>query len=188
MSNRPIIRDAERRDIPEITSIYAIQVREGLASFELQPPSEAEMAQRLCHIQEAGLPYLVAEVEQRIAGYTYASYYRPRPAYCHTVENSVYVASWAQQRGVGRMLLAELIERCEAVGKRQMIAVIGDSGNVASIALHEAAGFRHVGVLQSVGFKHDQWVDSVLMQRRFRAGRQSQAGCAKQRPPACGQR
>jgi phosphinothricin acetyltransferase len=170
MAERPIIRDAKPTDIPAITAIYAVHVREGLGSFELQPPSEEDMAQRLAAIQEAGLPYLVAELDERIAGYTYAACCRPRPAYHYTVENSVYVAPWAQRKGVGRTLLDALMRRCEAMGKRQMVAVIGDTDNVASIALHTSAGFRHIGILQGVGFKHNRWVDSVIMQRTLGPG------------------
>lgn len=170
MSALPRIRDAACDDIPAIAAIYAVHVREGLGTFELHPPSEDEMRQRLAVIQEAGLPYLVAELDGRVAGYTYASFFRPRPAYRHTVENSVYVALWAQRRGVGRALLAALMRRCESIGKRQMIAVIGDSANVASIALHEAAGFHHQGILENVGFKHGRWVDSVIMQRALGLG------------------
>ncbi len=164
MLDRPKIRDAVNDDIPAITAIYAVHVREGLGSFELDPPREADMAKRFTIIQESGLPYLVAELDGRVAGYTYASPFRPRPAYEHTVENSVYMAPWAQRRGVGRALLDALMGRCTSIGKRQMIAVIGDKDNVASIALHQAAGFRHAGMLQSVGFKHGRWVDIVIMQ------------------------
>jgi phosphinothricin acetyltransferase len=170
VSDRPVIRSAFTDDIPAITAIYAVHVREGLASFELTPPSEIEMANRFAVIQQAGLPYLVAELDGRVAGYCYASYYRPRPAYRNTVEDSVYIAPWAQRRGVGKALLSEIIRTCEAIGKRQMIAVIGDTGNVASIALHKAAGFHHVGTLRDVGFKHGRWVDSVIMQRSLGSG------------------
>jgi phosphinothricin acetyltransferase len=156
--------------MPAITAIYAVHVRDGLASFELTPPSEEEMANRFAAIQQAGLPYLVAELDGRVAGYCYASYYRSRLAYRHTVENSVYIASWAQRRGVGKALLREIIRACEAIGKRQMIAVIGDTDNVASIALHQAVGFHYVGTLHDVGFKSDRWVDSVIMQRSLGPG------------------
>jgi phosphinothricin acetyltransferase len=170
VADRPAIRNAVLDDIPAITEIYAVHVCEGLASFELTPPSADEMASRFAAIQQAGLPYLVAELDDRVAGYCYASYYRPRPAYRHTVEDSVYIAPWAQRRGVGKGLLSEIIRACEAIGKRQLIAVIGDTGNVASIALHKAAGFHHVGTLRDVGFKHGRWVDSVIMQRSLGPG------------------
>ena len=163
----PVIRASTPEDIPAITAIYAVHVRQGFASFELTPPSEADMARRRHAIIEAGLPYLVAELDGRIAGYAYAGPFRPRPAYAATVENSVYVADWAQRRGVGRALLTVLVQACAAAGKQQMIAVIGDSANEASIALHQAVGFHHVGTLQEVGFKQGLWLDVVLMQRRL---------------------
>jgi phosphinothricin acetyltransferase len=166
----PVIRASLPEDIPAITAIYAVHVCEGFGSFELTPPSEAEMARRRQAVIAAGLPYLIAELDSRIAGYAYASPFRPRPAYAATVENSVYVADWAQRRGVGRTLLTALIEACAAAGKQEMIAVIGDSGNVASIRLHQAVGFYHVGTLQDVGFKHGRWLDVVLMQRRLSFG------------------
>lgn len=123
------------------------------------------MTRRREAVVMAGLPYLVAELEGHLAGYTYVGPYRSRPAYNYTVENSVYVAAWAQRRGVGLALLQALIPACAATGKRQMIAVIGDADNVASIALHEAAGFHHVGTLEHVGFKHGRWLDVVIIQR-----------------------
>jgi phosphinothricin acetyltransferase len=164
MAAEPMIRPALATDIPAITAIYAVHVRQGLGSFELTPPSEAEMTRRQAAVVAAGLPYLVADVNGQVAGYAYASVYRPRPAYNYTVENSVYVADWAQHRGVGRALLNVLILACAALGKRQMIAVIGDSGNAASIALHRAVGFQPVGTMRDVGFKHERWVDVVIMQ------------------------
>jgi L-amino acid N-acyltransferase YncA len=170
MASIPSIRDAQLSDVPAITAIYAVHVRDGFGSFELIPPSEDEMMRRLATVVDAGLPYLVAELDGRIAGYTYAAPYRPRPAYGYTVENSVYVAVWAQRRGVGRALLHALIPACEAIGKRQMIAVIGDAGNTASIALHRTVGFHRIGTLQAVGFKHGRWLDVVLMQRHLGPG------------------
>jgi phosphinothricin acetyltransferase len=128
------------------------------------------MARRRRTVIAARLPYLVAELDSRIAGYAYASPFRPRPAYAATVENSVYVADWAQRRGVGRALLTGLIEACAAAGKQQMIAVIGDSANEASISLHQTVGFYRVGTLQAVGFKHGRWLDVVLMQRCLSPG------------------
>lgn len=170
MTAAPVIRASRPEDIPAITEIYSVHVRHGLGSFELIPPSTADMSQRREAVLASGLPYLVAELDGRVAGYAYAGPYRPRPAYRYTVENSVYVADWAQRRGVGRALLNALIPACEAAGKRQMIAVIGDSGNHASIELHRAAGFQHVGLLKTVGFKHDRWLDVVIMQRELGAG------------------
>jgi L-amino acid N-acyltransferase YncA len=160
------IRPATPADISAITRIYAHDVEYGTASFELIPPDEAEMARRMADLLRNGFPYIVAEVDGAVAGYAYAGPFRMRPAYRATIENSVYVAANIHRRGIGRALLTALIETSEGLGFRQMIAVIGDSSRqAASIGLHEAAGFRHVGVLENVGFKHGRWLDSVLMQR-----------------------
>jgi L-amino acid N-acyltransferase YncA len=165
------IRPAKISDIPAITRIYAPAVEHGTASFELDAPDEAEMARRMGELVSKGFPYIVAEIDGMLAGYAYAGPYRSRPAYRHTIENSVYIAPDIHRRGIGRALLAALIETCEARGFRQMIAVIGDSTKQpASIRLHEALGFRHVGILDNVGFKHGRWLDSVLMQRELRGG------------------
>jgi L-amino acid N-acyltransferase YncA len=165
------IRPAKIADIPAITAIYAHAVTHGTASFELEPPDEAEMARRMADILSKGYPYIVAEADGVLGGYAYSGPYRARPAYRHTVENSVYVAHATHRRGVGRALLAALIEATAARGFRQMIAVIGDSAEqAASIGLHAALGFRHVGILQDVGFKHGRWLDSVLMQRALGEG------------------
>ncbi len=161
----PSIRPALPRDIPAITRIYAHAVTFGTASFEIDPPDEAEMAKRQAALLSAEYPYLVAEHGGRIAGYAYAGPYRARPAYRWTVEDTVYVAPESQRLGIGRALLARLILAAEAAGFRQMIAVIGDSAQAPSIELHRAAGFRMVGTLEAVGYKHDRWLDSVLMQR-----------------------
>ena len=165
------IRPAKTSDIPAITRIYAHAVEHGTASFELTPPDEAEMARRMNDLTGKGYPYLAAEIEGVLAGYAYAGPYRARPAYRLTVEDSVYIAPDRHRRGIGRALLAALIEAAAARGFRQMIAVIGDSPRqAASIGLHEALGFRHVGILQDVGFKHGRWLDSVLMQRELGTG------------------
>jgi phosphinothricin acetyltransferase len=161
------VRDAAAADIPAIQRIYAHHVLHGLASFEETPPSVEEMAARRVAAIEHGLPYIVAEIGGTVAGYSYATPYRPRPAYRYTVENSVYVDAARHRCGVGRALLAALIARCEAGPWRQMVAVIGDSANAASIGLHERLGFRRVGTLPAVGFKLGRWVDSVLMQREI---------------------
>jgi phosphinothricin acetyltransferase len=170
------IRDAVEADVPAIQAIYAHHVLHGLASFEETPPGVAELMARRAAVLAQGLPYLAAEIEGRVVGYAYAGAYRPRPAYRYAVEDSIYIAHGMGGRGVGRALLAALIERCEAGPWRQMIAVIGDSGNIASIALHEALGFRRTGVFQSVGFKFGRWVDSVLMQRALGPGDASLPG------------
>ena len=164
------IRPATNADIPAITRIYADAVERGTASFELEPPSETEMARRMQELIDNGFPYLAADVDGTLAGYSYAGPYRARPAYRFTVENSVYVAPEAQGRGVGRALLQALIEAAEAGGYRQMIAVIGDSEQTASIALHAALGFAFIGTFPNVGFKFGRWLDTVLMQRPLGAG------------------
>ena len=164
------VRPCTREDLPEVRAIYALEVREGTASFELEPPSLAEMSARFAAIERAGLPYLVVELEERIAGYAYAGPYRARPAYRHTVEDSVYVARFARRQGVGRALLDAVIEHATARGMRQMVAIIGDSAHLASIELHRRAGFRLVGTLESVGWKFGRWLDTVIMQRSLGAG------------------
>jgi phosphinothricin acetyltransferase len=165
------LRPAKTADIPAITRIYAHAVEHGTASFELTPPDETEMARRMRDLMGKGFPYLVAEIDGVLAGYAYAGPFRSRPAYRLTVENSVYIAPDTHRRGIGRALLTALIEAAQANGFRQMIAVIGDSARqAASIGLHEALGFRHVGILEHVGFKHGRWLDSVLMQRALGPG------------------
>jgi phosphinothricin acetyltransferase len=167
----PDIRPATAADIPAITRIYAHAVRYGTASFEIEPPDEAEMLRRQRALIDGGFPYLVAERDGTVLGYAYAGLYRTRPAYRFTVEDSIYIAPEAQRQGVGRALLDALIARCTEAGFRQMIAVIGDSTlQAASIGLHAAAGFRLVGTLDAVGYKHDRWLDSVYMQRPLGAG------------------
>jgi phosphinothricin acetyltransferase len=164
------LRAATPADLPAIRAIYEYWVLHGTGSFEITPPDLAEMTARWRVIRDAGLPYLVAELDGIIAAFGYAAPYRPRPAYRHTVENSVYVAPEAQGRGLGRALLQAVIDAASAAGKRQMIAVIGDSANTGSIALHRALGFREVGTFESVGFKSGQWRDTVLMQRALGDG------------------
>src|SRR5450631_913832 len=147
------IRPAVPADIAAITRIYAHAVEHGTASFELTPPDEAEMARRMQVMLDGKFPYLVAEVDGAFAGYAYASLYRTRPAYRFTVENSVYVAPDMYRRGVGKVLLEKLIEACTALGFRQMIAVIGDSDQAASIGVHKACGFEPAGNLKNIGWK-----------------------------------
>src|SRR5580698_2685237 len=159
------IRDAAFSDFDDIAPIYAHYVLHSLATFEETPPEADELCARHAAIVGAGLPYLVALVDGAVAGYCYATVYRPRSAYRHTVEDSVYIDERLRGRGIGLALLSALIERCEAGPWRQVVAVIGDSGNAGSIALHARLGFEHVGVLREVGFKHGRWVDTVLMQR-----------------------
>src|SRR5579859_2049975 len=159
------VRACEAGDVSAICAIYAHHVLHGLASFEVEPPAEAEMARRRESVLAGGYPYLVAERAGKVLGYAYASAYRTRPAYRHTAENSVYIRHDCVGQGIGRALLAALIPACEARGLRQLVAVIGDSGNAASIALHRAAGFTMIGTIRSAGFKFGRWVDTVLMQR-----------------------
>jgi phosphinothricin acetyltransferase len=167
------IRPVQPNDIRDITAIYAHAVTHGTASFETEPPSESEMDHRRRALENGGFPYVVADIAGRIAGYAYAGPYRPRVAYRYTVEDSVYIHPDAQRKGVGRMLLTELLIRAEARGFRQMIAVIGDSAQAASIELHRSVGFVPVGTFTSVGYKHGRWLDSVLMQRALGEGAQT---------------
>ena len=168
------IRPATPADIPAITRIYEHAVRHGTASFELEPPDEAEMGARMRALLDGGFPYLAAENGVELLGYAYAGYYRTRPAYRFTVEDSIYVAPQAQRRGFGRALLDALIVESEGRGFRQMLAVIGDSANASSIELHRAAGFRMVGAFENVGFKFGRWLDSVMMQRALGPGATTQ--------------
>ena len=164
------IRAATPADLSAITRIYDHAVRHGTASFEIEPPDEAEMARRYRDLLEGGYPYLVGERDGHVAGYAYAGAYRARPAYRWTVEDSVYVDPTASRRGLGRALLDRLIAESTARDYRQMIAVIGDSAQTASIELHRAAGFRLVGNIENVGFKFGRWLDSVIMQRALGKG------------------
>lgn len=164
------LRPASLADIPAITAIYAHAVRHGTASFELEPPSEAEMTRRMQSVLDGKFPYLAAEIDGKLAGYAYASLYRTRPAYRFTVENSVYVAAHMHRRGIGKALLERLIEECTARGYRQMIAVIGDSDQAASIGVHKACGFEPAGNLKSIGWKFGRWLDTPLMQRALGDG------------------
>jgi len=164
------VRDADEADMAAVQAIYAHHVLYGLATFEEVPPTVADMVARRAGVLAAGLPYLVAESDGRVVGYAYAASYRPRPAYRFTIEDSVYVADGLGGRGIGRALLATLIARCEQGPWRQMLAVIGNSANTGSIALHEKMGFEHVGTLRTVGFKLGRWVDTVLMQRTLGEG------------------
>lgn len=159
------LRPATEADMGEVQRIYGQHVAEGLASFEETAPGIDEMRTRFQALKARSFPYIAAERDGRLLGYAYAGPYRTRSAYRFTIENSVYVDSAAAGQGIGRALLSELIRLCEEGPWRQMIAIIGNSQNTASIALHKSLGFRMVGTLREVGFKHDQWVDTVLMQR-----------------------
>lgn len=165
-----ILRDAQDNDMPAVQAIYAHHVIHGTASFELEPPTLEQMLQRRADICANGLPYLVIEREGEVVGYAYATLYRPRPAYRFTVEDSVYVREGMAGLGIGQRLLEAVIKRCTDDGRRQMVAIIGNSENLASIRLHERLGFRKVGVFESVGFKHGRWLDTVIMQRELGEG------------------
>ncbi len=171
-----LIRPARPDDIAAILPIYAHAVLRGTATFEIEVPDEAEMLRRYLAIREAGFPYMVAaDDDGTLLGYAYAGPFRPRIAYRFTVENSVYVAPDAQKRGVGLALMKAIIAACEAKGCRQMVAVIGDSANAGSIALHRACGFYDAGLLKATGFKFGRWIDTVLMQRDLGEGSASPA-------------
>ncbi len=165
-----MIRKATLDDISTITAIYGNSVLYETASWELTPPDESEMGRRMQAILEQGYPYFVATIAGQVVGYSYASSYRPRPGYRFTVEDSVYVDNAYQRRGIARQLVTAVIDACTTQNFRQMIAVIGDSTNLASIALHHSLGFTHVGLLPTIGFKQGRWLDGVLMQRALGAG------------------
>lgn len=164
------IRAATAADLPAITAIYEDAVLHGTATFEIDPPDLAEMTRRFETLANGGFPYFVAADGAQVLGYAYAGPYRPRVAYRFTVEDSIYLAPAAQRRGIGGKLLAALIEACEAKGFRQMIAVIGDSANAGSIAVHGNAGFQMIGTHPDVGFKFGRWLDTVAMQRALGDG------------------
>jgi L-amino acid N-acyltransferase YncA/ubiquinone/menaquinone biosynthesis C-methylase UbiE len=165
MGDTLLIRPAAEGDMAAIAAIYGYNVLHGTATFELEPPKVEEMARRRADLVARGFPYFAAELEGEVAGYAYASSYRPRIGYRFTVEDSVYVRPDRKGMGIGRRLLDTLIHACRGAGTKQMVAIIGDSGNTASIRLHAAAGFEHVGVLRNVGRKFDRWIDTVIMQK-----------------------
>jgi L-amino acid N-acyltransferase YncA len=170
MAGECLARPVMVEDLPAIHAIYHHSVLTDTASWELTPPDEGEMGRRMQTVLDGGYPYFVAEVDGRVVGYAYASSYRPRPGYRFTVEDSIYVADGLRGRGVGRQLLNQVIRACEERGFRQMIAVIGDSQNLASIHLHRTLGFAQVGLLPNLGYKFGRWLDIVLMQRPLGAG------------------
>ncbi len=168
------LRAAVEEDLPAITALYAREVRENVATYEYDEPDETEMRRRWRAIVDQGYPYLVAEIDGAFAGYAYASSYRTRIGYRWTVEDTVYVAHDLHGRGVGRALLQRLIDDCTALGFRQMVAVIGDGSNVASVVLHERLGFSVAGVFRGIGRKHGRWLDTVQMVRPLGNGDQDQ--------------
>ena len=164
------IRPSTAADLPAITAIYAWNVHNGTGTFELEAPDVPEMTRRRDDVLGKGLPWLVAQRGEEILGYAYANHFRPRRAYRFCLEDSVYLVPQAQGQGVGSLLLTELLARCEALGARQMLAVIGDSANLGSVGVHRKLGFEHVGVLRAAGWKFERWLDVVLMQKSLGSG------------------
>ena len=165
-----VIRPSNGADLDAITRIYAWSVKNGSGTFEMEPPDRLEIERRRADVLARGWPWLVLEHLGAVAGYAYASPFRPRPAYRFCVEDSVYLAPESVGRGFGRLLLAELLARCEAAGARQMLAVIGDSANAGSIGVHRALGFAPAGTLVAAGWKFDRWLDVVIMQKALGPG------------------
>jgi L-amino acid N-acyltransferase YncA len=165
-----LLRPSLPQDVTAITAVYADAVQHGTGTFELDAPDAAEMGRRREDVIGKGLPWLVAESGGRVLGYAYANHFRPRPAYRFCLEDSIYLHPEARGRGIGRLLLAELLARCEALGARQMLAVIGDAANGGSVGMHLALGFERTGVLKAAGWKFDRWLDVVLMQRALGQG------------------
>ena len=165
-----VVRASHEKDLPEITKIYAHHVLHGTGTFETEPPSLHEMEQRRADVMGKGFPYLVAEEAGQVLGFAYCNWFKPRPAYRYSAEDSIYLAPQAHRRGIGRTLLSELAKQAEAAGVRKLIAVIGDSANAGSVGLHSAVGFTPVGVLKSCGWKFERWLDVVLMEKSLGDG------------------
>lgn len=166
----PLIRPSHDDDIPAITGIYAHHVLHGTGSFETEPPGVADMTARRADVLSKGLPYLVAEQEGKIVGFAYGNWFKPRPAYRYSVEDSIYLAPDLHRKGLGRALLAELLAQCEVAGVRKVMAVIGDSANAGSVGVHRALGFTQVGIIASCGWKFGAWRDIVIMEKAVGAG------------------
>ena len=166
----PLIRNTVQPDLLEVQKIYAQYVLNTFATFEITPPDQDELTRRWQNIINDGFPYLIAEMDHKVVGYAYASKYRLRSAYEYTIENSVYVSPNFIGQGVGKTLLNNLIQKCTSLGYRQMIAIIGGSDNNSSISLHEKCGFYKIGIMPSTGYKLEQWVDSVMMQKELGEG------------------
>lgn len=166
----PLIRPSRDEDLPAITAIYAHHVLHGTGTFETEPPSVSDMLARRADVLAKGLPWLVAEDEGKVAGFAYGNWFKPRPAYRYSVEDSIYLAPDLHRKGLGRALLTELLARCEAVGVRKVMAVIGDSANAGSVGVHLALGFTQVGVVESCGWKFGAWRDIVIMQKTLGPG------------------
>lgn len=165
-----LIRPSHDQDLPQITAIYAHHVLHGTGTFETDPPSVTDMTTRRADVLGKGLPYLVAEQDGGVVGFAYGNWFKPRPAYRYSVEDSIYLAPDLHRKGLGRALLAELLARFEAVGIRKVMAIIGDSANVGSVGVHRALGFTQVGVVDSCGWKFGAWRDIVIMQKTLGAG------------------
>ena len=165
-----LLRPSTPADLPAITAIYAWNVAHGTGTFELEVPDQTEMTRRRDDVLSKDLPWLVAERDGQVLGYAYANHFRPRRAYRFCLEDSIYLADVAKGQGLGKLLLAELLARCEAAGARQMLAVIGDSANAGSIGVHRALGFEHVGVMAAAGWKFERWLDVVIMQKSLGLG------------------
>ena len=166
----PIIRPSQLEDIPAITAIYAHHVLHGTGTFEVDPPTQDDMTSRRADVLSKYLPYLVATEGDKLLGFAYCNWFKPRPAYRFSAEDSIYMAPDAQSRGLGRALLAELMAQAELAGVRKLIAVIGDSANVGSVGVHRSVGFSHVGTLKSCGWKFDRWLDVVMMDKSLGLG------------------
>jgi L-amino acid N-acyltransferase YncA len=166
----PLIRPSRDEDVPAITALYAHHVLHGTGTFETEPPSVADMRTRRTDVLSKGLPYLVAEQDGKIAGFAYGNWFKPRPAYRYSVEDSIYLAPDLHGQGLGRALLAELLARCEAVGIRKVMAIVGDSANAGSIGVHRALGFTQVGTIDACGWKFGAWRDIVIMQKTLGLG------------------
>ena len=166
----PLIRPSRDEDIPAIAAIYAHHVLNGTGTFETEPPNAADMATRRADVLSKGLPYLVAEQDGEILGFAYGNWFKPRPAYRYSVEDSVYLAPDLHRQGLGRALLAELLTRCETAGIRKVMAIIGDSANAGSVGVHRALGFSQVGIVEACGWKFGAWRDIVIMQKTLGPG------------------
>jgi len=175
----PLLRPSRDQDMDAIAAIYAHHVLHGTGTFETEAPSVQDMAARRADVLAKRLPYLVAEQDDQVVGFAYGNWFKPRPAYRYSVEDSIYLAPGQQRAGLGRALLAELLARCEAVGIRKVMAIIGDSANAGSIGLHRALGFSQVGVVESCGWKLGAWRDIVIMQKTLGTG-----SSAPPQPPA----
>jgi phosphinothricin acetyltransferase len=172
----PTIRPSLPTDLPAITAIYAGHVLGGTGTFEIDPPTQADMALRREDVLAKGLPYLVLVEHEEVLGFAYCNWFKPRAAYRYSAEDSIYLDPAAQGRGIGRLLLAELVRQAEAAGIRKLIAVIGDSANAGSVGVHSALGFTQVGVLQSCGWKFDRWLDVVMMEKALGVGDKAPPG------------